>query len=73
MRKLIRRWIRMVQSFLLVVFLTILYVVGFGLTYLFAVVFKRRLVTARARRGSSTYFVEARDYDIETESARRAS
>jgi hypothetical protein len=42
--------------------LTLVYVVGFGLTWVFAIVFQRSLLRQRAPESSASYFVEARGY-----------
>jgi hypothetical protein len=64
---------RPVQRAVLLFLLVLLYVFVVGVTFLYAQVFKRRLMTARARPGATSCFLEARDYTISLEGGRHGS
>lgn len=71
-RIIIRNFIRLIQKVLVTFLLFFLYVFGFGLTVIFALVFNRRIL----KRGSAeegTFWKEAKDYEANMEDSLRQS
>ena len=64
MRKFLRAYIRTVQKILITVLLFFLYIVGFGVTYLFSAVFKRDLLRDKRTSGES-FWKAAVDYEVD--------
>ncbi len=62
--------IRKVQSWVMFVLLLFLYVVGFGITYLFTVVFDRRLLKPNPTK-DGTFWSDARGYEPDMDDALR--
>ncbi len=52
MRKLLKAYIRFVQRILVTVLLSLLYTVGFGVTWLLACVFQRKLLSGSGSESS---------------------
>lgn len=59
--------VRVVQAFLIPVCLTLVYVIGLGLTWLFALVFAPRKGLGLFAGDSSTYWKKAEGYSPDTE------
>ena len=63
-KKFLRAYIRIVQKILITVLLFFLYIVGFGVTYLFSAVFQRQLLRDKHKSGESFWNV-AVDYETD--------
>jgi hypothetical protein len=53
MKKIIKIYIRFVQKILITLLLTVLYFIGFGLTWVYSVLFKRGMLYGRCRNDES--------------------
>jgi hypothetical protein len=70
--RFIQAYIRFVQKILVTFFLTILYFLGYTIIYIYAIIFKRKLIFGTKGR-SETYWIEAKDYHIDKETGLQQS
>jgi cytochrome c biogenesis protein CcdA len=61
-KEIIQSYIKIVQKILITILLTILYIIGFGITFIFAMIFKRRLLGQRPER-NNTFWFKAEGYE----------
>ena len=62
LKKITQKLVRAVQGVLLLISLTLVYFLGFGITLFFALLFNRKLLRG-CNKDSDTFWVEARGYD----------
>jgi hypothetical protein len=72
LKGLLKRLIVKAQHVVMVCLLFLLYVVGFGITVLFALVFDRKLLGMKCAK-TETFWQEARGYSADMEEATRQS
>ncbi len=61
-----------VQKALITIFLILIYVVGFGVTFIFAMLFKRSLLRNKPER-CDTFWVDVKDYGLDIDECMRQS
>jgi len=71
-KKALRWYIKTVQKILITLLLTILYSVGLGATFLFALIFNRRLLGLKAKKETS-FWKEAEGYQSDLDDSIRQS
>jgi hypothetical protein len=71
-KKFINNYIRFVQKILITILLSLLYFIGFGLTYLFLLIFKPSLLISRFKIKDS-YWQMAKDYETNLEDSMHQS
>ena len=67
-KRIIQIIIRAIQKVLITIFLIILYVVGFGMTYLF--IFKKNILFKKHKKGK-TFWVKAMGYELDADGSLR--
>lgn len=72
MKALMMRLVRVMQKILITVLLFFVYIFGFGLTFIWAVIFKRELLGHRIKM-SSSFWKKADGYEAHFEDAMRQS
>lgn len=71
-KKIIRNFVRIIQKVLIVLLLTLIYFLGFGITVIFMMVFKHKILTG-SRKDDITFWVEANGYEADMEDSLRQS
>ena len=61
-----------IQKFLVTIFLVINYYIGFGITYIFALIFNRKLLWVK-KTNENTFWLEAEGYEPNIENFKRQS
>jgi len=70
--KIIRIYVRIVQKTLITIFLVMLYIFGFGVIYILALLFNRKLLGI-GKKEKDTFWVESIGYDINMTNSSRES
>lgn len=71
-KKIIQNFIRIIQKILITISLIIVYIVGFGVTLIFAMVFNRRLLGEECKE-KSTFWIKAKWYGADINDSVRQS
>lgn len=71
-KKIIRIFIKIIQGVLLVVSLTIVYFLGFGITLIFMLIFNRRALKGSGKNDFS-FWIQAMGYEADYENSLRQS
>ena len=71
-KKILFNIIKVVQKILITIFLTVLYIVGFGMTLVFIMIFKRSYLRAK-RRDDETFWISASGYEPDMDDCMRQS
>ena len=72
LKKIIQSFIRIMQKALITILLIIIYIVGIGVTSLFAIIFKRQILKEKSK-GKNSFWKEAKDYEADFNSSLRQS
>ncbi len=72
LKKIIQWYVMIVQKVLITVMLFMLYILGFGITFIFAVIFNRRLLGLE-RVNKYTFWKDAQGYDADINECMRES
>ena len=72
LKKIIQNFIRIMQKVLITISLITVYIVGIGVTFVFAVIFKRQILKEKYR-AKNTFWNEAKDYEADFNSSLRQS
>lgn len=71
-RKIIQNFIKTVQKILITAALFILYIVGFGITLIFVIIFNRKLLGGKERE-KDTFWKDAKGYETDINEHMRES
>lgn len=71
-QRIIRAFIKIIQKTLIAISLVIVYIVGFGITLVFVVVFNRRLLR-REYSTENTFWNKAVGYEVDIDESMRQS
>ena len=69
-KKTIKTIIRVAQNILMTVFLSILYILGFGVTFIFLFIFKRGILFKKHKK-ESTFWIKAAGYEPDADGSLR--
>jgi hypothetical protein len=72
LKKIIQKFISIVQKILIMLILIVIYFVGFGITLIFIFLFNRKLLTG-GYRIDNTFWIEAQGYEADINNCRRQS
>lgn len=71
-RKIIQKYIRIIQKIFITIALFILYIVGFGITLILVTIFNRRLLGV-GKKEKATFWINAEGYDVDINECMRES
>lgn len=67
-KRIIQKIIKVIQVILITLLLTITYFVIFGITLIFTAIFRRKILLGQTRR-DSTFWIEAKGYEVDLKDA----
>ncbi len=71
-KKIIQKFIKIIQKILITIFLIIIYIVGIGITAIFVMIFNRRILR-KEYKGKNTFWNEAKEYGADINISMRQS
>lgn len=66
MKKIIQRLVKTIQAILIILSLTITYFVIFGITLIFMIIFKRKMLIGQSKY-NDTFWIDAKEYESNKE------
>lgn len=73
LRRALEIFIMAVQKIVITLLLGLLYIIGFGLTAFFALIFNRKILRDAKPKGSDSYWEDAEHYEEDLEQCTRQS
>jgi len=71
-RKIIQKYIRIIQKIIITIALFIIYIVGLGITLILVIIFNRRLLGVE-KREKDTFWKDAEGYEADISECKRES
>ncbi len=65
-KRIMQKFIKVVQIILITLLLTVTYFVVFGITVVFMIIFRRKILTGQ-NRYDNTFWIEAKGYELNNE------
>ncbi len=65
-KRILQKFIKAIQIILIILSLTIIYFVIFGITVIFMIIFRRKILTGQ-NRYDNTFWIEAKEYELNNE------